>query len=155
MTARALLAGALVALAASAGAAELEHTLRTGEGLDAVAERYYDRAQLAPFVAAYNGFEDAVPPGAALRIPSAEPHRVAPTEAWSDLARHHWGESDLGSQLAYFLDRDAELDPIPGEVLAIPVLVPWTIGSGESFAGAGAGSATSPSQRRKKWLGTR
>ena len=124
----------LLLLAARAEAGTLVHVVGPDQTLAGIASHYYAEPRLAAVLAATNHLREADPAvGQELSLPSAVELEVGPAETWSSLAQHHWGDAELGPDMAVFLGLDAARPPPKGVFLAVPQLLPWRIESGDTL----------------------
>ena len=116
-------------------ALEQAYTLRPGQNLAWVSERYYGTARWNALLQRYNDFPSTAPPPATpVRIPRSKIHAVVPGDSWSDLAERHWSRPFAADAFARMNQRSLREPLQVGERIAVPILVPVELARGQTLA---------------------
>jgi LysM repeat protein len=111
--------------------ADALHTVRSGETLASIAQRYYgDVAREATLVAAnvLNAQANAsLLPGMRIVVPSISYARVEPGDTWQRVAQRELGLQSRAAYLARVNSADLRVPPSPGAVLRIPYLLRYVV----------------------------
>lgn len=127
----------IVAAPAEAQPRSLVHTVRRGDTLASIAERYYADPRRENILVAENGLTDqggtAIMVGLRLTIPFASHHRVAGGESWAALAEHYYGDADRASVLMDANDATPGELPDPGAEILVPYPLRHVVTQGETL----------------------
>ncbi|MFQ5696707.1 MAG: LysM peptidoglycan-binding domain-containing protein [Myxococcota bacterium] len=129
-------AAAWLAMPAPCVAAPAAHSAQpaAGESLEALSQRLYGTPLAAAALRSFNDLAPGSPLPKVLRVPYSKPHRVAPGETWSSLARSWFGGRLSGEDLARLVGRTGDSAPVAGEQVPVPVLIQDRLARGETLA---------------------
>jgi len=119
-----------------AAAGEVARKVGSGESLSLICREVYGDKELYNLVALYNGKEDPtrIKAGETLRLPFSDTVTLKSGESLSMLAKRAWGVPEMYPVLAWANGiKDAAAVPA-GQRLAVPVLVPYVLKTGESVS---------------------
>ncbi|NOY87006.1 MAG: LysM peptidoglycan-binding domain-containing protein [Deltaproteobacteria bacterium] len=117
-------------------AASIQHTIAKGESLAGIALEFYGNRSNFREIALFNRIENPalVRPTMKIRLPFSELVTMREGESISMLAKKEWGNPKLFPILAAANGiRNPQSVPV-GTRLRIPVMVPYTLGGGESLS---------------------
>jgi len=125
----------LLAAALPAGAAERWHTVVFGESASGIAKRYYGDFSHTDLVLGFNERTGTdLKPGERLRIPYCTDHRVAPGDNGSTLAKRYLGRGSAWEAIARLNGLIPEAPLRPGQIIAMPVVLRYTLARGDSLS---------------------
>lgn len=136
--ARALRAATTVALSLSiafapisAARADIVHTVRHGETLASLSQRYYGESSRELIVVAANALNvqasAGILPGTRVVIPSVSYYRVHERDTWERIAYREFGSATRAPYLAEVNRADVRVDPSAGAVVRIPYLLRYVV----------------------------
>lgn len=127
----ALLAVALVCSPVPSARADIVHTVRHGETLASLAQRYYGDASREIIVVAANALNvqssAGILPGTRVVIPSVSYYRVRERDTWERIAYREFGSAARAPYLAEVNHADVRVDPSPGAVVRVPYLLRYVV----------------------------
>ncbi len=125
-------------LSASAQDVAYVHTVRKGETLASIAQRYYGDPKRESVLVSENGLTDqggsAIVEGLRLVIPTVRYHRVEAGDTWRDLAVRYYGSDTRVGVLLRANDGRPGSNPDEGAQILVPYPVRHVIKQGESMA---------------------
>lgn len=111
------------------------HPLESGQDLVWVSQHYYGTAQFDSVLMRYNQLPSTTPePGTRVRIPRSPTHTVEAGDTWSELSARYWKLPSAAGALAHMNGRSLQEPLRVGERVTLPILVPVTLGRGQTLA---------------------
>jgi phage tail protein X len=127
----ALLAITLVCAPVTSARADIVHTVRHGETLASLAQRYYGESSRELIVVAANALNvqasAGILPGTHVVIPSVSYYRVRERDTWERIAYREFGSAARAPYLAEVNRADVRVDPSPGAVVRVPYLLRYVV----------------------------
>jgi hypothetical protein len=118
-------------LAAPAARADVVHTVRQGDTLAAIAQRYYGDASREAILVAANALNvqasAGILPGTRVVVPSVSYYRVRPRDSWERVAFREFGAGARAGYLAEVNRADPRVAPAEGAVLRVPYLLRYVV----------------------------
>ncbi len=122
---------ALVLAPVRAARADIVHTVRHGETLAALSQRYYGDSARELIVVAANALNvqasAGILPGTRVVIPSVSYYRVRERDTWERIAFREFGSAARAPYLAEVNRADLRVDPSAGAVVRIPYLLRYVV----------------------------
>ncbi|MBL8679972.1 MAG: LysM peptidoglycan-binding domain-containing protein [Myxococcales bacterium] len=110
---------------------DIVHTVRQGDTIAALSQRYYGDAAREVIVVAANALNvqasAGILPGTRVVIPSVSYYRVRERDTWERIAFREFGSAQRGAYLAEVNQADARVQPSPGAVVRVPYLLRYVV----------------------------
>jgi phage tail protein X len=111
--------------------ADIVHTVRQGDTLAAIAQRYYGDATREIVLVAANALNvqasAGILPGTRVVVPSVSYYRVRERDTWERIAFREFGSAARAQYLAESNRADVRVQPSPGAVVRVPYLLRYVV----------------------------